>query len=98
MKSGDYINEKYFPKISKAKIEINNKLNGGNVMYTGVADLIYNDALEEGIEKGIEKGIVEGKIAYIISLVKRKLLDINVAIKDLGISEEEFKKMLDDAV
>lgn len=52
LKNGDYINEEYFPKISKAKIEINNKLNGGDVMYTGVADLIYNDAIEEGIIKG----------------------------------------------
>ena len=52
------------------------------------------EGMEKGMEKGIQKGREEGKIANMISLVKKKLIDIDVAIRELGISETKFKKLM----
>ena len=55
---------------------------------------IEQEAIEKGREEGREEGIEKGKIMNMISLVKKKLIDIDVAIKELGISETKFKKLM----
>ena len=98
LKTSDYVNDEYFPEISTAKRSINNELKGGKDMYTGVANLIFNDAKEmfekeamkEGMEKGMEKGILKGQIDTFVRLVKKGLISMTDAAKELGMTEKKF--------
>ena len=62
---------------------------------------MYNDGKAEGIVVGIEKGKAEGiavgkeeGMTYaIVNLVKKGLLSVKDAAKELNISENEFKKL-----
>ncbi len=53
--------------------------------------------LEEGKKKGLEEGVEKGKLESLIDLVKKKYLSIDIAIKESGLSEEEFKKRLKES-
>jgi len=57
----------------------------------------YSEAIwMQGIEKGITQGMAQGKDigAYetVLDLVRQKLISIQVAAKQLGMTEEEFCK------
>ena len=54
----------------------------------------YASGEKRGEEKGKEKGKEEGKIESFLSLVKKGLLELSVAAKELGMSEKQFKKLI----
>ena len=50
--------------------------------------------MKQGIQQGIQQGNKAGKLSMCIDLVKSNLLSIKDACLKLGLSEDEFKKML----
>lgn len=58
---------------------------GGKIIYTE-ADKIYYKALKDGLEEGIE----QGSMFQLFKLVDKKLLSLDIAINESGLSKEEF--------
>ena len=66
-----------------------------------VLELYSEKLLRRGEARGKTEGIVEGEargrkagmLATLCSLVKKGLLSVSDAAKELGVSEEAFKKM-----
>ena len=82
LKTDKYINENFFPNLSKKKREIVNLEIGGQSM-SGLTLEIYKDGEKVGIKKGMEKGIEKGYSYAIKELIKKGI-----------ITETEGKKIL----
>ena len=50
--------------------------------------------LDDGRAEGRAEGKAEGKIESFLSLVKKGLLELSVAAKELGMSEKQFKRLI----
>ena len=48
---------------------------------------------KEGIQIGAQKGREEGMINAVLSMFKKKLIELSVAANELGMSEKEFLKL-----
>ena len=57
---------------------------------------ILDDERAEGKAEGRAEGKVEGKIESFLSLVKKGLLELSVAAKELGMSESQFEKLVNN--
>ena len=86
MSTVNEVDDKAFPKLSKKKVEVNDLYIGGDKNMAGLDLMMYKDGIKDGRE--------EGKIKELVELVKENLLNIVVAAKRLGITEEEFKAYL----
>ena len=60
-----------------------------------VLDRVEARGIEKGIAKGREEGIKEGTVNILISLVKDGILSISDAAKRAGMSEESFRRYLE---
>ena len=64
-----------------------------------VLDRVEARGMEKGMEKGIakgrEEGIKEGTVQVLISLVKDGILSISDAAKTADMSEESFRRYLE---
>ena len=58
-----------------------------------VLELYSEKLLRRGEERGKEQGEARGKIEILKSLVTKGIISISVAAKELGVSDEAFKKM-----
>lgn len=68
----------------------------GEVTMCELLDKYWNDGVATGIQKGIQKGIQQGTFSTLVSLVKQGLLQVVDAAKQLDITEEEFKRRMND--
>ena len=64
----------------------------GEVTMCELLDKYWND----GVATGIQKGIQQGTFSTLVSLVKQDLLQVVDAAKQLDITEEEFKRRMND--
>ena len=64
----------------------------GEVTMCELLDKYWND----GVATGIQKGIQQGTFSTLVSLVQQGLLQIVDAAKQLDITEEEFKRRMND--
>ncbi|MCQ2521843.1 MAG: hypothetical protein MJ105_05640 [Lachnospiraceae bacterium] len=54
----------------------------------------HDRGVAEGIERGIEQGLIAGRTELLIEQVHDGDITIESAAKRLGLSEEEFKKLI----
>lgn len=66
---------------------------GGAIMSKEMREILDSERAE-GMAEGMAKGKIEGKIESFLSLVKKGLLELSVAAKELGMSESQFKKLV----
>lgn len=57
-----------------------------------------NEEREEGRKEGRKEGHQEGKREQLFQLVKKNLLTVEVAAEELGITVDEFKKVLEQSI
>ena len=104
------IDNKIFPILSKKKEEVNKLYIGGENNMSGLSLEMYRDGLKagrtegraegrvEGIAEGIAKGKLEGmqqgKLEAFINIYKKGLLKANEASELLGMTENEFLKLV----
>ena len=55
------------------------------------------DIYEEGRQLALEEGREKGRKELLLDLVRKGHLSLSVAAKELGVSEEEFKRLLSKA-
>ena len=106
MSTVNEVDDKMFPKLSKKKLEVNDLYIGGDKNMAGLDLMMYKDGIKDGREKGREEGIrkgikrgreegrEEGKINLMVEMVRKGLIDTEIASKGLGISEEEVLKLV----
>ena len=68
----------------------------GGVTMSKEMRAILDDERAEGKAEGRAEGKVEGKIESFLSLVKKGLLELSVAAKELGMSESQFEKLVNN--
>ena len=59
-----------------------------------LSDLVEERGIRKGMELGLEQGLEQGRQEAILGLVRDGLLELSEAAKRLGMSEEEFVKLL----
>ena len=66
-----------------------------------LSDLVEERGIKKGIELGLEQGLEQGlergrqeKLEAFLGLVRDGLLELSEAAKRVGMSEEEFRKLL----
>lgn len=72
-----------------SKIKKENYEKGGQAMSSELRELMEVERAE-----GMNEGILKGKIESFLSLVKKGLLELSVAAKELGMSESQFEKLV----
>lgn len=60
-------------------------------------DLAIEEGREEGLAEGRQEGLAEGQKKTLLSLVQKGRLSVSEAAEELGITEEEFQRLLDEA-
>ena len=55
---------------------------------------IFDQAREEGYQEGYEEGYKESQTLILLKLVRDGSLPLPVAARHLGVSEEEFRRLL----
>ena len=108
MMTVDDVDEKSFPVLSKKKEEINDLYIGGDQNMAGLDLVMYKDGLRigkkegrlEGREEGIQQSEQQAKknlISLLVRGYKSDMVDIGFAAKELGITEKEFIKLVNDS-
>ena len=54
---------------------------------------IYENGKAEGIQQGMQQGIQKGAVNAIVNMIRKGLIKITDAAKELGVSEKEFIKL-----
>ena len=97
LKDKTTINNKY-KVTSNIKKDLYGK--GGQIMskeVQAILDAEREEGREEGIQigaqRGREEGKTEGAINAVLSMFKKKLIELSVAANELGMSEKEFLKL-----
>lgn len=77
------------------------ELEGGLRQMCNLSDLVEERGIKKGIELGLEQGLEQGlergrqeKLEAFLGLVRDGLLELSEAAKRVGMSEEEFRKLL----
>ena len=73
------------------------ELEGGLRQMCNLSDLVEERGIKKGIELGLEQGLEQGrqeKLEAFLALVRDGLLELSEAAKRVGMSEEEFRKLL----
>lgn len=76
-----------------SKIKRENYEKGGQSMSSELRELMEEERAE-GKSEGLAEGMAKGKIESFLSLVKKGLLELSVAAKELGMSESQFEKLV----
>lgn len=91
----NFYDEKKFPHVSGQKRYLKEDQEGVRTMM-GVMEKLLSEERDEGRLEGRQEGRQEGKTDTLVQLVCEEILTISDAASRLSVSEEEFRRLLDE--